>query len=917
MLRYRFGVSELTSLARDESRAVVFHGPPGIGKTHAWAAAVESARSDGFRVLAARPSEAEVRLVGSALVDLFHDVTDDELRRLPALQYAALAEALRRTTGEARADPTAVAAAFAAAVTLLAAESPVALAVDDIQWLDRETADLLSFAARRLPGRGVVLLLTLRDEPGVPDPGLLTAAASALPLQREPVAPLGEAQLVEVVRQRTGVELAGEDRRRVLDLSQGNPLFAIELVRHMGAGSGARLPGSLRAVTGAALDGLPARTLAALAAAAALAAPTLAQLSTLGLAADLGPAEHAGLIAVSDRRIRFVHPLYAAAAYDRLPAAERVTLHRDLAGVVEDPEERARHLALAAQEPDADLALELDEVADQARRRGAPWAALDAVRLAISLSPHGDELVFGRRLRLAQTLRQVGETELARDELSRLVDSEAGADLRAAAYGELALALLPTEGADVATTAIDQGLALASAPSVRADLHLAAALHCELFSERVAWHCEQALAALEQLPEPDPVRTHRARLRRLEADWVGARSEPDLAATATLPEGVTLLPEQLLELAVVRFDWQIGTDRSTEARETLGEVLELADLVGDDSQAVHAILQVANLEESAGDLTLAYALLDDAETRAVRSQLDDYALVVRRTRRRFDVVRGRHEPDEGDASSNWGALVDASTRGLRAYLAGDHAGTVDALEPMLANYERWGIHHPRLLPRGAELFIEALIRLERVGEAEQVLLAREERTRRTASRSAQASNARCRAVLYAERGREDAAMASADLAVEIAGSLGNDFDRARALLTRGQVARRFKRRGEARRSLEQAAATFERMGAGAFARRARDELTRVAGRAHASGLTSTEERIAELTARGLTTRETAAELFLSPKTVSNQLTTVYRKLGVRSRSELAARLAAAPAVETPAVETPAAETPAAETPEGP
>lgn len=890
---------EFLAGARKHTRGVVFQGPPGIGKTHAWAELVQTARADGFRVLLARPSEAEARLVGSALVDLFADVGDDVLRQLPEPQYAALAQALRRTSGPGPADPTTVAAAFAGAIARLAEQAPVALAVDDVQWLDRETAALLSFAARRLPARGVAVLLTFRSEPGVPEPALLGTAATAFPLERVAVAPLGEGPLLAVVREHTGVTLAGEVRRRVLDLSQGNPMFAIELVRHLPAvhAEPARLPESLQAVTGAALDGLPAATVSALAAVAALGAPTLGQLARLGLDRDLAPAERAHLVRVSDRRIRFAHPLYAAAAYERLSGAEVLDLHRRLADVVADPEEQARHLALATPVPDRQLAGVLDEVAQRARDRAAPWAALDAVRLAISLSPDGDPELSRRRLRLGRILRQVGEAELAREELARLASGDADADLRAAAHCELALILLAREGADVATAVIDEGLAVARSASVRADLHLTAAVHCELFSDRVAWHSEQALAALAELPEPDPARVHRARLRRLEADWVRARSAPDLDVVSALPDGVRLGPAQQLELVVVRFDWLRTADEAELAEEALAELLELADLVGDDAQAVHALIAMASMDEARGRLTEAFGRLDEAAARAHRSQLDDYSTVVGKSRHRLEVVSGRSDLLLAQGSSTWASVVDAYTRGLLCYLQGDHAGTVHALEPMLTSFDTWGIHHPAL-PRGADYLIESLVHLGRLEEAETRLVTREERAERTDSRSTQGANARCRALLLAEQGDEDGALASADRAVQVADELGRELDRARALLTRGQVARRYKRRGEARRCLEVAAATLEQMGAGAFAARAREELARVAGRAPArAGLTSTEQRIAELTARGLTTREVAAELFLSPKTVSNQLTAVYRKLGLRNRSELAARLAPGNGVE--------------------
>lgn len=883
---------DLLAEARIESRGVVFHGPPGIGKTHAWTQVVECARERGFQVLTARPSEAEARLVGSALVDLLSAVDDAVLGLLPAPQQAAMAEALRRTTGETRADPTTVAAAFAGTIALLATTSPLVIAVDDVQWLDHETADLLAFAARRLPAQGVLLLLTLRDEPGVPEPPLLAAAASALPFLREPVRPLDEARLVQVVSDRTGVRLSGQDRRRVLDLSEGNPLFAIELGRHLGTrpDDSVRLPGSLQAVTDAALDRLAPATVAALAAAAALGAPTVGQLTALGLDADLAPAEHARLITVRERRIRFVHPLYAAAAYERLSGGELLDLHRRLAGAVDDPEEQARHLALSALLPDAGLAALLDDVAERARGRAALWAALDAVRLAISLSPDGDELVWGRRLRLGKILRQVGESELAREELERLSVSDADADLRAAAFCELAFILLARNGADVASAALVDGLALAQSASVRADLHLAAAVHCELFTEKVAWHAEQALAALAELSEPDPVRLHRARLRRLEADWLAARAAPDLDVVAELPEGVTLHAAELLELVLLRFDWQVVSDEIELARRSLVEVLELADLVGDEARAVHAILFLASQEESAGRLSQALEWLDEAEARATRSQLSDYRRVVEQSRHRLEVIVGGSEPAPADGSSTWANLVDAATRGMSAYLRSDFAGTVAALEPLLANFETWGIHHPSL-PRGVEYLIEALVHVGRLDEAEEMLRSREERAERTSSRSSQGINARCRALLLAERGEEEAALASVTRAADIAGGLGRELDLARALLTRGQVARRFRRRGEARRSFEEAAEMFERMGAGAFEARARAELTRVGGRAARPGLTSTEQQIADCTARGLTTRETAAELFLSPKTVANQLTVIYRKLGVRNRSELAASLA--------------------------
>jgi DNA-binding CsgD family transcriptional regulator len=154
-----------------------------------------------------------------------------------------------------------------------------------------------------------------------------------------------------------------------------------------------------------------------------------------------------------------------------------------------------------------------------------------------------------------------------------------------------------------------------------------------------------------------------------------------------------------------------------------------------------------------------------------------------------------------------------------------------------------------------------------------------------------ATSARCRALLEAGRGRLDDALAATDEALATHARLPMPFELARTLLVRGQIERRSKHKAAAKQSLERALAIFEELGAPLWAEKARGELARIGLRRSPDGLTEAERRVAELAASGLTNREVAAQLFMSPKTVEANLSRAYRKLGIHSRAELGARLA--------------------------
>jgi DNA-binding CsgD family transcriptional regulator len=189
--------------------------------------------------------------------------------------------------------------------------------------------------------------------------------------------------------------------------------------------------------------------------------------------------------------------------------------------------------------------------------------------------------------------------------------------------------------------------------------------------------------------------------------------------------------------------------------------------------------------------------------------------------------------------------------------------------------------------------VEALVELARVDEAAELLDWYEANAQRLGRRSALAASRRCRGLLAAAAGRVDDALDAFGRALAEHGAVPLPFDRARTLLAFGATLRRAKRKADARRALEEAAAVFDSLGAAAFAARARSELERIGGRPPSKGgLTATERQIAELVAEGRSNKEVAAMLFVSVKTVEANLSRTYAKLGIRSRAGLARHLSA-------------------------
>ena len=393
-------------------RVLVLEGEAGIGKTTLWTAGVTLAHERGYRVLTCRPAESEARLSYAALADLLEGAVEDAADDLPEPQRRALEVALLRAEpGDAPADHRTVAAATLAMLRSLSRDRPVLLGVDDEQWLDASSAAALGFAVRRLSEEPVGIFGASRVGEGAVDPIGLARTMPDDRLERIRVEPLSIEAVGALIDHRIGLHLSTHTLRRIHETSDGNPFFALELARavqqaggELGPGEIFQAPEDLRELLRVRLAELPPSVHGILLAASAMAHPTvsLAETATArpkDVTAALDRAARAGVIQVTGEEIHFAHPLFASAVYSDASDRERREVHLRLADVVSDPEERARHLALSAREPDADVAAALEKAARHAEERGAPAAAAELCELSLELTP-SDRSGDRRRLQL-------------------------------------------------------------------------------------------------------------------------------------------------------------------------------------------------------------------------------------------------------------------------------------------------------------------------------------------------------------------------------------------------------------------------------------------------------------------------------------------------------------------------------------
>jgi DNA-binding CsgD family transcriptional regulator len=879
-------------------------GDAGIGKTTVWLAAVEEAEERGYLVLSCRASEAEARFSFVGLADLIGGVVADVLPELPSPQRRALEAALALSESEgAPADEGVVAFAFLTALRGLAVDRPLLLAIDDVQWLDPPSLAMLRFALSRIEGEPVVAFLTARGEA----PSWLRRSLPAENLLTIDLGPLSVGALHELLRTRVGVELPRPTLLRIWHTSGGNPFFALELASalqrrggRVDPGEELPLPANLEDLLHERLDRLSAPGLEVARVVAALANPTVHLVEVAaGRRAQAGLSEtlEARILEVDGDRLRFTHPLLRSAVSSRSTPSRRRALHARLAKVVPGKEERARHLALAAAGPSRDVAAVVEEAAESVHARGAAAAAAELAELAVGLTPPEDvEDVRRRVLDCARWHGEAGDGRRAIAMLEEALETAPAGAPRAVVALRLARTVAifvgPREALDLYRRALEEAR---GDDALEAEIHLSLA---ESVSETEARdrglaHAELAVEASSRVGDAT-LRCNALAAFGLLHFSAGkgiprARMDEALALERSLPRW------PLAGVATHSLAFQLVWSGELErARILLEELREAWKSHVDEAEALW-LLSILEWRAGNWDRAAGHA----ADSLALRAQFGRGGLQpIAEMPAAMIAAHQGHIDDARDRSER--ALALAEKDGVRIALSGHRCvlGFIELSrgdpEAALGYLRRaWEIRDSvRLLEPGHRLeladTLEALIAVGELGEAEEKLVPWEKRSRALDRSWAMAITARCRALLLAAQGDLAGAEAAFERALTEHARTQDPFQHARTLLTFGVTQRRAKQRAAARATLEQALAAFERLGAPLWAEKTRSELGRIGGRSPSRGeLTTGERRIAALVAEGRTNREVAAALFLTEHSVETALTRVYRKLGVRSRAELA------------------------------
>ncbi|WP_344044424.1 helix-turn-helix transcriptional regulator [Nocardioides panacihumi] len=890
-------LAELLDRARDgRGSALLLRGQPGVGKSALLEDAVAAA--DDLTVLRTRGVESEAPLPFAALHRLLRPVLDG-LDAIPAPQ----AQALRAAFGESTDDVGDRHLVFLATLNLLsevAARGAVVAVVDDAHWLDDASTAALLFAARRLEGESVALLFAVRDDatgafdspdlPVLTVPGVDADAAEAL------------------IADQLGATVAPQVRAELLEVTAGNPLGLLELTRALSADqlSGhARLPDRLPLTEGVErtfLDRyrrLPASAQTLLLVAAADdsgRASTIAR-AAQGLGADpdaLDVAEESGLLAENDGVLTLRHPLVRSAIYGAATSSRRRQAHRALAdalaGTPQD-DRRAWHLAASVDGPDDVVVAALDEAAERARRRGGHEAAASAWTRAaeLTLDPHARaRRLFAAAGAYVAAGRPIETDRLARAALLDATDPLLRADL-IALQGQV----------EWNTGSLDEGYRLV---------------------------CQAATTAAPH----DPARARVLAMLAAALASFGARSAdaPD-PATIVPPPASTAPPEELVAgwlldgfSAVRRSDWAEaaaalrrawGTPIGPDAPPMLHHNLAIATMhLGDDARAIELHdLQLQHARDAG-----AVNMVEHALTRGVVFRIATGAWAQGSSYAQEAVLLDRNLGlDELVTFPLAELAVIAALRGApdapahldelrRALEQHPPRGTVAGL---VAGLTHWAaarqpditpataLHHLEQIElpiaRGLSALdrIETAVRADRRDLAEEWLGELRAFAEGTDMAWAWAAVHHCRAVLGGAEVEEDFRQA-----LEWHARSSRLPARARTQLALGEFLRRERRRSDARIPLREALETFETLGAGFWAERARQEL-RASGETARRGpdlvateLTAQESQVAGLVRQGLSNKDVAGRLFISPRTVDFHLRNVFTKLGISSRTELVA-----------------------------
>lgn len=895
-------LDELVSAVRTgESRALVLHGEAGVGKT----ALIEhlAGRVPGFRVARAAGIESEMELPFAALHQLCAPMLN-RLEQIPAPQRRALQTAFGMTT-ESAPDQFLIGLAVLGLLSAVSEQQPLLCLIDDHQWLDRTSAQVLAFVARRLGAESVGMIFATRT------PGVELAGLPGLLIEG-----LSEADARELLHS----VMPGPIDKRVYDQiaaeTRGNPLALLELPRGFslaelagGFGSPAetKLAGAVEENFRRRVAALPVETRRLLVLAAADPTGDTGLIwrgaRILGIDAAAAAAAAEAGIAEIGTRVRFRHPLARAVAYWSTSLDDRRAAHAALAEATNpalDPDRRVWHLAEASPGPDDDLAAQLERSAEQARARGGLAAAAAFLERA-ALHTIDPAHRSGRALAAASTKFHAGAFDAA-SELLVMAESGPVDEVQRARIDLLrgALAFATHRGGDAPLLLLTAAKRFESSnPDIARQTYLDA-ISAAAFAGRLAapgGSVVEVAQAAAQAPAPRyPPRASDFLLDGLATNFVTgyAAAVPDLR-DALVAFGNGMSPDEEL-----RWMWLINQaalhlwgDDHWEPLST--RYLQLARTTGALSELPLALSTRAMMLSFAGDLTAACTLVEEqrAVTEATGGNLAPYA-AMRLAALRGDkteavtlIEKTEHEvPQRGEGI---GVAVAEWTRAVLHNGFGDYTKALAAANEALYHQEYPHIRYPGVANWAAAEHIEAAVRSGRRDAAAMTLNWLIEMTQASGTDWALGVEARSRALLA--DGDEAEGLYREALTRLSHSRMRTELGRARLIY--GEWLRRERRRIDAREQLRIAHELLETMGMAAFADRAHRELVATGETARKRPavtrtveLTPQENQIARLARDGLSNPEIGTRLFISTKTVQYHLRKVFTKLEITSRSQL-------------------------------
>ncbi len=882
--------------ALDGGQSRLLYGPAGIGKSSVLKAVAE--RLPGARILAACPAEVDSELPYLALIDLFADVLS-YAQTMPAhLREALEVAVLRAERVDGVGDKLAIRLAVLELLRELANHGPVVLFLDDLQWIDTASAEVLAFVARRLNTVRVAILAAERTDGDDPD---LRLSAEALKPVRVPH--LSRVAITELIADRGRLPAALIER--VWQASGGNPLYAEELARALLKDSAVAaphvplpVPGKLRPLLSQRLRGLDEATRACLLHAAMMSRPTLEQLRRCGVLPPdgLDAAEHTRLIEVSvEGAVRFTHPLFRELIYSDATAGQRRAGHARVATVIEEVVEKVWHLALGAAGPDDATAALADSAAEEAARRGAPATAAVLARLAAQQTPPDDEnSIAARLLSCARHAFAAGQMTTAREAASACLEAGGTGSTRVAAR----LLLIDLAGWDATAKAHLAAAELDATGDVSA--HARVALYAfvvayfdrrHIDADRLA---KQAELLARQTGDVDLV-IETLNWRAVVTRALGRDGVHELHVTARemargrpITEATMRAREWWAKSCLLRGDFRAATDEISQLEAEVraqGAVTHLMNLLaaattiytwtGHGSDALRAGRECRQLFLDTG-LTPWVGQVSAAQAECYAGSAETAVQLARDAVLMCTAGGDREWLEPGHIHHGQALLLCG--RYQAAVTAYGHARELEAART-LGPPAPWHAD-----------YAEALARTGRLNDAAELLKHAWDGARQANTTPTLLGLARADAVHTSLAGNSLTAKEALAGAIDAYAAQSYPLDVARALLTLGQLLRRVRRRSAAHAAITQAIDQFSQIGAAPWHALAEAELDRldhgIRRGMNTKSLSDVEGRIVELIRAGATNRQIAKEVHLSVKAVEANLSRLYRRLGVTNRSEM-------------------------------